>query len=94
MNRLRASGGADVQLDPTLAARAVQLYVDQALARGGHQWRIAPNTRIEVGARRVHVLIHAGLPTAFLRIAAIDMVPVEASAYADVDYGIRDGGGG
>jgi uncharacterized membrane protein len=94
MSRLRASGGSDVQLDPALATQAVHVYVDQALASGGRAWRSTPYTQVEVGARRVHVLIHASLPTAFLRIAAIDVVPVEASAFADVDYGIRDGNGG
>jgi Flp pilus assembly protein TadG len=94
MSRLRASGGSDVQLDPTLARAAVEVYVDRALASGLRNWRTAPGTQVEVGTRRVHVTVRASLPTAFLRIAAIDSVPVEADAFADVQYGIHDGGGG
>ncbi|HEY1298207.1 MAG TPA: pilus assembly protein TadG-related protein [Chloroflexota bacterium] len=94
MPRLRASGGSDVQLDATLATRAVHTYVDRALASGLRTWRTTPETQVEVGTRRVHVSVRANLPTAFLRIVAIDVVPVEAGAFADVQYGIHDGGGG
>jgi uncharacterized membrane protein len=94
MPRLRASGGADVQLDPTFATHAARTYVDQALGTGARDWHAAPDVRVEVGARHVHVVVQARLPTAFLRIAAIDNVPVEADAFADVQYGIHDGGGG
>ncbi|MBV9578103.1 MAG: hypothetical protein JO057_05885 [Chloroflexi bacterium] len=93
MPRLRASGGSDVQLDPTLATYAARTYVDQALASSGGDWLAPPQTKVEVGSRRVHVLIQARLPTAFLRIAAIDTVPVDAEAFADVEYGIHDGSG-
>jgi uncharacterized membrane protein len=92
--RLRASGGSDVQLDSALATQAAQTYVDQALGGGAHAWHVAPELAVQVGVRRVHVFIHASLPTAFLRIVSIDNVPVDATAYADVQYGIHDGGGG
>jgi hypothetical protein len=39
-------------------------------------------------------MVQARLPTAFLRIAAIDEVPVEADSFADVQYGIHNGVGG
>ncbi len=94
MPRLRASGGADVQLEPSLANHAALTYASQALDRDAHAWRSPPDIQIEVGARRVQVTVQARLPTAFLRIAAIDEVPVEAGAVADVQYGIHDGGGG
>ena len=92
--RLRASGGTDVQLDPPAAQQAAHTYVDQAL--GGEQpgWQGPPQTSVDVGQRRVHVSIHATLQTAFLRIVRIDAVPVEASAFADVQFGIHDGRGG
>src|SRR6267143_7050939 len=34
LDRLRASGGADVQLDQTLATEAATSYIDERLARG------------------------------------------------------------
>jgi Flp pilus assembly protein TadG len=93
MPRLRASGGADVQLDPLLASRAASTYANHALNTSPHAWRTAPNLEVRVDARRVHVVVEARLPTAFLRIASIDDVPVEADAFADVQYGIHNGGG-
>ena len=56
-------------------------------------WPSVPQTDVEVGARRVHVRVRAELHTAFLQIAHIDTVPVEASAFADVQFGIRQGSG-
>lgn len=94
MPRLRASGGSDLQLDPALARRAAVTYAGQALDSGAQPWRTAPDVQVQVDARRVHVMVQARLPTAFLRILAIDDVPVEASAVADVQFGIHDGGGG
>jgi Flp pilus assembly protein TadG len=94
MALLRASGGTDVQLDRALATAAARTYIDQAIAVNWNTDQPEPQAEVEVGPRRVHVLIHAGLRTAFLRIAHIDEVPVEASAFADVQFGIRDGGGG
>jgi uncharacterized membrane protein len=92
--RLRATGGADVQLDARLAAQTARTYIDQALAADARGWQTAPNTRVDVSQRRVQVQVHVGLPTAFLRIVAVTTIPVDASAYADVQYGIHDGGGG
>lgn len=94
MSRLRASGGADVQLDADLANRAARAYLDQAFAADAHSWQNVPRTEVEVGARRVHVQVHAELRTAFLQIVRIDAVPVEAGAFADVQFGIHDGSGG
>jgi uncharacterized membrane protein len=94
MARLRASGGSDVQLDPSLAGEAARGYVQDALLSAPAMRRTAPDLYVDVTARRVHVLVRASVPTAFLRIAHIDSAPVEASAYADVQYGIHDGAGG
>lgn len=93
MSRLRASGGSDVELDSALATRAARAYVDQAFTAGGRNSQPSPGIQVEAGARRVHVVLQTRLPTAFLRIAAIDDVPVEADAFADVQYGIHDGQG-
>jgi hypothetical protein len=93
LDRLRASGGADVQLDQTLATEAATSYFDERLARG-LPWQAAPSMRVDAGARRVHVFIQGTLRTAFLRIVHIESVPVEANAFADVQYGIRSAGGG
>jgi len=91
--RLRASGGADVQLDPALAATAARTYVETALGGAAQVWKGEPETQLEIGPRRVHVWIHAGLQTAFLRFVGVDQVPVDASAFADAQFGIRDGNG-
>ncbi len=92
VDRLRSSGGADVQLDPALARDTTWRYLDQRLARE-LEWPAAPTTAVDVSARRVHVVIQGTLPTAFLRVVHIDSVPVTASAFADVQYGIRAAGG-
>jgi uncharacterized membrane protein len=91
-NRLRASGGSDVQLDQSLAAAAANAYVDQRGARE-FTWQTQPVAQVEVTSRRVHVLIDATAQTAFLRIMHIDTVHVSASAFADVESGIRDATG-
>jgi Flp pilus assembly protein TadG len=91
LDRLRASGGTDVQLDRARATQAAESYLAQRLEL---QWHVQPDAHVDVGTHRVHVLIRGTLHTAFLRIAHIDSVPVEANAFADVQFGIHDGGGG
>jgi len=91
--RLRGSGGADIQLDPALAREAAATYLGERLDRE-LAWQASPSTYVEVSTRRVHVLIQGTLRTAFLRVVHIDSVAVEAGAYADLQYGIRDGTGG
>ena len=93
LQRLRDSAGSDVQLDPVLADAAARAYLDARLARE-LTWQSPPQVEVEVDARRVHVLVEGTLPTAFLRIAHVDSVAVAASAVADVQFGIRNGGGG
>src|ERR1700730_7909283 len=56
MDRLRSSGRADIQLDQVLARQAAATYLDQQPARE-LAWPASPTTHIDVGARRVHVLI-------------------------------------
>jgi Flp pilus assembly protein TadG len=92
LDRLRSSGGADVELDRVLAREATSAYLDERLAREV-DWQAAPTALVEIGARRVHVVIQGTLHTAFLRVVHIESVPVSASAFADVQYGIRDGSG-
>lgn len=91
--RLRDSAGADVQLDHAAAQDATRHYLDDRLARD-LVWQSAPNAQVDVSAHRVHVTIQGTLHTAFLRVVHVDSVPVEASAFADVQYGIHTGGGG
>jgi uncharacterized membrane protein len=93
VQRLRSTAGANVELDRSMAVRAAQAYLSDALlSRIGIQE--VPSTTIEVTDRTVHVEIHATLRTAFLRIIHLDSVPVRASADASVQAGIRDGSGG
>jgi len=92
MDRLRGSGGADVQLDPLLAMAAARAYLDDRLGPE-LTWQSAPDSQIDVSSRRVSVLIQTSVPTAFLRVVHIDAVPLAASAFADIEFGIRDGGG-
>jgi uncharacterized membrane protein len=87
---LRASGGSDVQLDPRLATEAARQYVAER-APLELMLDAPPTTAVVATNRRVHVEIHATLPTAFMRIAHVDTVRVEASAFADVQFGIRSG---
>jgi uncharacterized membrane protein len=92
LDRLRASGGSDVQLDQRQAVETAATYVNEQLTRE-LQWDATPVTALEASGRRMRVVIQGTLRTAFLRIVHIDAVPVEASATADVQYGIRGGGG-
>jgi Flp pilus assembly protein TadG len=93
VQKLRASGGGDVELDPQLAVAAASSYLEQRVARD-LVWQASPTIRIDAAPRRVHVVIQGTLRTAFLRVVQIESVPVEATAFADVQFGIRDGGGG
>jgi Flp pilus assembly protein TadG len=90
--RLRGSGGADVQLDHAAALDATQNYLRERLLRD-LVWQTTPSSQVDVDIRRVHVTIRGTLPTAFLRVVHVDSVPVEASAFADVQFGIHSGGG-
>lgn len=92
--RLRASGGSEIELDPVLADRAARTYIDGALGGPLAFSYSAPVAQVEIGPRRAHVALHANLHTAFLRIVHIDEVPVEANSFADVQFGIHDGHGG
>ena len=94
MARLRASAGADVQLDPSEAVQVARSYLDRSFGADAHAWNGLPQADIQVGPRRVQVLIHANVATAFLRIVFIESVPVQASAVADVQFGIHNGSGG
>jgi Flp pilus assembly protein TadG len=93
---VRGSAGSSVQLDAGPAQDAVYAYLNNALTMVtlSSTWQAPPEVQVDVGAQRVHVRIRVSIKTAFLRIAHIDSAPVEASAFADVRYGIHDGGGG
>jgi Flp pilus assembly protein TadG len=91
---LRSSGGSEVQLDHTQANDAARTYLHDALSASTLGWQSPPDAQIEVGVRRIHVSVRASLKTAFLRIVHIDSMPVEASSFADLQFGIHDGGGG
>src|SRR5438105_9082132 len=64
LDRLRASGGADVQLDQALATEVAMAYLDERLTRD-LPWQAVPATHVDAGARRVHVFIQGMLRTAF-----------------------------
>jgi Flp pilus assembly protein TadG len=93
LDRLRASGGTDIQLDPALARDAASTYLAERLERE-LAWQAAPTAHVDVSTRRVHVLVQGTLRTAFLRVVHIDSVAVEAGAFADLQYGIHAGAGG
>jgi Flp pilus assembly protein TadG len=94
IGRLRASDGVDVALDPKLATQAAQSYLDQSLAGTPHSWGAPPQSQIQVVSRQINVVLRAKVDTAFLRIVFIDTVPVEATASADLQFGIHNGAGG
>src|SRR5438477_1755106 len=52
LNRLRGSGGADVQLDRSLALDATRSYLDERLTHD-LAWESTPSARVEVDTRRV-----------------------------------------
>ena len=91
--RLRSSGGTDIQLDPELARGSTWTYLNERMGLE-LDWQTLPSASVDIGARRVHVIIQGALHTAFLRIVHVDSVPVTASAYADIQYCIHSGGGG
>src|SRR5437763_12744173 len=53
MERLRVSGGSDVELDPVLATTAAHGYLQDADAQLKMGLQAAPDTRVEVSGRRV-----------------------------------------
>jgi len=73
LERLRASGGADIQLDAALALEAASTYLDDRLERE-LAWQVSPPTHVDVGPRRVQVLVQGTLHTAFLRVVGLDSV--------------------
>src|ERR1700687_4836155 len=56
LDRLRDSGGTDLRLDQGPGLQAATSYLDVRLARE-LAWPAAPNAQVDVGTRRVHVLI-------------------------------------
>lgn len=92
LERFRLSDGSDVQLEPAQALVTTQTYLNTQLARE-FAWEAHPTTHIQIQPRRVHVVVQAVLRTAFLRIVNVDNVPVDASADADVRFGVRAGDG-
>src|ERR1700724_2650522 len=65
LDRLRGSGGTDVQLNQALAREAASSYLHERLPQE-LAWQASPETSVDVAARRVHVLIQGTLHTAFL----------------------------
>jgi Flp pilus assembly protein TadG len=91
--QLRDSAGQSVQLDVSVARQAAQTYVSEALSTTQRDWQGSPEVQVNVSPRRVSVVIRVRIKTAFLRVVSIDDVPVEASANADMQYGIHGSGG-
>lgn len=92
LGRLRATGGEQIALDPSVARATALAYLESTLARTPGLAR-QPTASIEVAQRRVIVSLQAQQRTAFLRIVHIDSVSVEATASADLRFGIRDADG-
>ena len=87
VERLRTSGGVDVQLDRSIATQTAWAYLDDGLSKQA-RLGVTSSARVTVANRRVQVIIEGSLPTAFLRVVHIDHVPVSAAAQADVQIGI------
>jgi hypothetical protein len=85
---LRGSAGGHVQLDPVAARSAAIEYLGEHL-RDGVPWATPPRAEVSVGERRVHVEVRGSLSTAFMRVLQIERVPVGATSFADVQFGIR-----
>lgn len=93
VDRLRSSGGVDVELDQAVARDVAVAYID-AILREQRTPVDDVTASTAISSRRVHVTLQGSVRTAFLRIAHIDSVPLLIGAEADVQYGIRDGQGG
>lgn len=90
VERLRSTGGADVQLDQTNARAIAFAYLADGLqALTPSVDEVTPT--LDVQARQVSVTLDGTAHTAFLRIAHIDEVPVSVTARANILYGIRTG---
>ena len=93
LERLRSSGGADVQLDQLAAQTVALTYIEDVLQ--GHTSSVNDVTaHVGVTSRQVQVTLLGNNQTAFLRIAHIESIPLTVAADADVQYGIHDGQGG
>ncbi|GAC1318000.1 MAG: hypothetical protein NVSMB2_12410 [Chloroflexota bacterium] len=93
LDRLRSSGGVDVQLDQALAQDVALTYIAGVLqVERTSQDGLTAN--VGVTSRRVDVTLQTTTRTAFLRIAHIDSVPLTVGAEAEVQFGIHDGQGG
>jgi Flp pilus assembly protein TadG len=80
----RASGGQTVVLDPGSARQAAAAYVgDQGESLTGS---------VSASPQRVVVTVHRQVPTSFLRIVGITTVQISATATAEVEHGIAQGG--
>src|SRR5215207_3928442 len=89
---LRGSGGAQVQLDAASARATTLGYLTEQFSRDG-TWAVPPRAQVKVSQQRVHVEVEAELRTAFLRVVQVERVAVGATAFADVQFGIRGPGG-
>ncbi|MDQ3809327.1 MAG: pilus assembly protein TadG-related protein [Chloroflexota bacterium] len=89
---LRVSSGRDVQLDVPSAQEVGLRYFSQSL-QPDLAWDDPPSARVQVSRTRAIVTAQGALRTAFLRIAGVERVPVAATAYADVQHGIREPAG-
>jgi len=88
MERLRASGGSDVQLDIDRARSAGHAYLEQTLT-SAVAWRSAPRWQVDVTRTQVHISVVGTLHTVFLRVVGMDQVPVAAISDASIEYGVR-----
>jgi Flp pilus assembly protein TadG len=89
---LRGSAGGHVQLDTAAARKATLEYLGNHLGRE-LPWATAPRAEVKVTQQRVHVAVQGVVHTAFLRVVQVERVPVGATAFADVQFGIRGPGG-
>jgi len=90
---LRGSAGSQVQLEPAAARSAALGYLGEHVGRE-LPWVTPPVWKVDVTRQRVHVVVEGGLRTAFMRVVRVESVPVAASSFADVQYGIREPSGG
>ncbi len=79
----RASGGEQVVLDRGLARQVVVEYV------GGHGVQL---NQLDIGAERVTVGVSREVSLSFLRVVGFDAVRIQATAPAEVRYGIEQAG--
>ena len=91
LSSLRAGDGTTLQLvqgNGSHTATGIATAYLQARAQTDVHWPNGLRWQVAVSGPQVSIVVQADVPTAFLRIAHVDSVPIDAAASADLRHGI------